>query len=161
MIGKVTEIYQTEENSFVRSVEWELFTILLGTMNLIQKLGVRVVSDLARAAAAILRTSRPLSPEFREQAAQMIEALDECVSNLLMTEQVHQTAGQPFYSKGLEMGRVVLQIAAKNHQTLAEMSRKEQGILNEKPQSLPLRPHGLRLQRRRSNLARTSKEPSE
>ena len=66
------------------------------------------MSNLARAAAAILRTKRPLSPEFREQAARMVEALDECVSNLSMTEQAHKRAGQPFYCKGLEMGRAAL-----------------------------------------------------
>lgn len=66
------------------------------------------MSDLARAAAAILRTKRLLSSEFREQVAQMVEALDECVSDLSITEQTHKRAGQPFYCKGLEMGRAAL-----------------------------------------------------
>ncbi len=64
------------------------------------------------AAAAILRTSRPLSSEFREQAAQMVEALDECMSNLSMTELAHRRADQPFYCKGLEMGRAALSVPA-------------------------------------------------
>lgn len=38
------------------------------------------MSNLARAAAAILRTKRPLSPEFREQVAQMVEALSACIT---------------------------------------------------------------------------------
>lgn len=66
------------------------------------------MSNLARAAAAILRTKRPLSSEFREQMAQIVEALDECMSNLSMTEQTHKNANQPFYCKGLEMGRSAL-----------------------------------------------------
>ncbi len=66
------------------------------------------MDNLARVAAAILRTKRSLSPEFREQAAQMIEALDECVSNLSMSEALHKATGQPYYCKGLEMGRVAL-----------------------------------------------------
>ncbi len=69
---------------------------------------VRPTENLARAAAAILRTNRPLSAEFRDQVAQMVAALDECVSNLSMTEQAHKLAGQPFYSKGLEMARAAL-----------------------------------------------------
>ncbi len=66
------------------------------------------IYSMARAAAAIMRTSRPLSAEFREQAALMIEALSACASNLEMTEQAHKNAGQPFYSEGLDLARAAL-----------------------------------------------------
>ena len=66
------------------------------------------MSNMARTAAAIMRTDRTLSPGFRQTVALMIEALDECISEISMSEQVHQRAGQPFYSKGLDMGRAAL-----------------------------------------------------
>ncbi len=66
------------------------------------------MNNMARAAAAILRTNRSLSPEFREQMAQMVEALDECISELMMSESIHKRYDKPFYSKGLEMGRTIL-----------------------------------------------------
>lgn len=39
----------------------------------------------------------------------MVEALDQCISELSMVEQVHEDNEQPFYSKGLELGRKALE----------------------------------------------------
>ena len=65
----------------------------------------RGATDICRAAVAILQTERPLSRNFREQMVKVVEALDECLSELSMMEQAHMNASQPFYSLGLEMGR--------------------------------------------------------
>lgn len=64
--------------------------------------------NIARAAAAILRTERPLSKEFREQVAQMVEAMDACHTDLWISETSHSRAGRPFYSRGLEMAKAAL-----------------------------------------------------
>lgn len=71
--------------------------------------------NLMRCAAAILRTDRPLSAEFREQVAQMIEALDQCETEMLMVEQAHKDRSQPHYSRGLEMIRAVLDRAKEGN----------------------------------------------
>lgn len=71
------------------------------------------MDDLARTAAAILRTDRPLSPAFREQVAQMVEALDKCVTEMTMTETLHRNLGQPYYSDGLDAARKALSPATE------------------------------------------------
>ena len=48
MIGEVGETFQLVANSSVQNVEWELFIILSDMMNLIQKLGVRLVNKSRR-----------------------------------------------------------------------------------------------------------------
>ena len=63
------------------------------------------MSVMARTAAAILRTNRPLSEDFRGQAAQMMEALEQLVTEKEMVEMTHRKRGHPFYSEGLEMYR--------------------------------------------------------
>lgn len=76
--------------------------------------GAGQMTNEARVVAAILRTDRPLSSEFREQVAQMVEALDACVSALAITEAAHHHAGQPFYCDGLDRGRAALGLSRED-----------------------------------------------
>lgn len=63
-------------------------------------------ASIIRTAAAILRiTERSLSEAFRVQAAQMVEALGVCMTELEMVEAAHKRTGQPFYSQALELSR--------------------------------------------------------
>lgn len=64
--------------------------------------------SITRAAAAIMRTDRTLSPEFREHVAQMIEAFDQLYTEGLMAEAAHKAINHPYHSDGLEMARAVL-----------------------------------------------------
>ncbi|MGI9489054.1 MAG: hypothetical protein ACR2RF_24850 [Geminicoccaceae bacterium] len=66
------------------------------------------MTKIARAACEILRTERPLSSDFREQVAQMIEAFDQCYAELCMTKHIHDRARKPFYSHGFEMAHNIL-----------------------------------------------------
>ena len=62
---------------------------------------------MARCAAEIMRTKRPLSPEFREQVAQMIEALSMCIRQLEFEREEYADRGEIFRSPGLDKALAV------------------------------------------------------